>query len=90
MTIGKLVEGADQQPHIGRVTGVQRWTLRIGSARRFVLPTPRPPFRVEVRIAPTYAPLHFGGSDQRILGGQVGYSFSLSPVAPSVTPPPCS
>jgi hypothetical protein len=91
VTIGKLVEGADKQPHIGRVTApVQRWTLRIGSARRFVLPTPRPPFRVEVRIAPTYSPLHFGGSDQRILGGQVGYSFSLRPVAPTVTPPPCS
>jgi hypothetical protein len=90
VTIGTLVEGADKQPHIGHVTDVQRWTLRIGSARRFVLPSPPPPFRVEVRIAPTYAPLTFGGSDQRLLGGQVGYGFSLRPVAPSVTPPPCS
>ena len=50
VTIGKLVEGRDKQPHIGRVTApVQRWTLRIGSARRFVLPTPKPPFRVEVQ-----------------------------------------
>jgi hypothetical protein len=89
VTIGKLVEGRDKQPHIGRVTGVQHWTLRIGSARRFVLRTPRPPFRVEVRIAPTYAPLHFGGSDQRQLGGQVGFGFSGIPVAPTVTPPPC-
>jgi hypothetical protein len=90
VTIGTLVEGADKQPHIGHVTDVQRWTLRIGSARRFVLPSPPPPFRVEVRIAPTYSPLKFGGSDQRLLGGQVGYGFSLRPVAPSVTPPPCS
>jgi hypothetical protein len=91
VSIGTLVEGPDKQPHIGRVTApVQRWTLRIGSARRFVLPTPRPPFRVEVRIAPTYSPLTFGGSDQRLLGGQVGYGFSLRPVAPTVTPPPCS
>ena len=90
VTIGKLVEGADKQPDIGHVTDVQRWTLRIGSARRFVLPSPPPPFRVEVRIAPTYSPLNFGGSDQRLLGGQVGYGFSLRPVAPSVTPPPCS
>jgi hypothetical protein len=73
VTIGKLVEGRDKQPHIGRVTGIQRWTLRI-----------------EVRIAPTYAPLNFGGSDQRQLGGQVGFSFSRTPVRPSVTPPPCS
>jgi hypothetical protein len=90
VTIGPLVEGADKQPHIRRVTRRERWTLRIGTARRFVLPTPRPPFRVEVRIAPTYAPLHFGGSDQRQLGGQVGFGFSLRPVTESVTPPPCS
>jgi hypothetical protein len=91
VTIGQLVEGADKEPHIGRVTGrVQRWTLRIGTARRFVLRTPRPPFRVQVRIAPTYSPLHFGGSDQRQLGGQVGFGFSLTRVPPTVTPPPCS
>ena len=90
VTIGKLVEGRDKQPHIGKVTGVQRWTLRIGTARRFVLPTPKPPFRVEVRIAPTYAPLTFGGSDQRQLGGLVGFDFSKAPVKPTVTPPPCS
>jgi hypothetical protein len=76
VTIGTLIEGTDKQPHIGRVTKVETWTLRIGSTRRFVLPTPPPPFRVEVRIAPTYAPLNFGGSDQRLLGGQVGFSFT--------------
>lgn len=90
VTIGKLIEGRDKQPHIGRVTGIRRWTLRIGTARRFVLPTPKPPFRVEVRIAPTYSPLTFGGHDQRLLGGQVGFSFSPTPVRPTVTPPPCT
>jgi hypothetical protein len=90
VTIGKLIEGSDKEPHIGTVTGTQRWTLRIGSARRFVLPTPKPPFRVEVRISPTYSPLTFGGHDQRLLGGQVGFSFSLSRVRATVTPPPCS
>jgi hypothetical protein len=90
VTIGKLIEGKDKEPHIGQVTDVQRWTLRIGTARRFVLQTPKPPFRVEVRIAPTYSPLHFGGSDQRLLGGQVGFNFSQKPVKPTVTPPPCS
>jgi hypothetical protein len=89
VTIGKLIEGADKQPHIRRVTDRQRWTLRIGTARRFVLRTPKPPFRVEVRVAPTYSPTSYGESDQRQLGGQVGFSFSLNPVAKSVTPPPC-
>jgi hypothetical protein len=90
VTIGKLVEGLDKEPHIGTVTGVQRWTLRIGSARRFVFRTPAPPFRVEVRISPTYSPLNFGGHDQRQLGGQVGFSFSPTRVRETVTPPPCS
>ncbi len=90
VTIGKLVEGRDKEPHIGTVTGVQRWTLRIGSARRFVFPTPKPPFRVEVRISPTYSPLNFGGHDQRQLGGQVGFSFSPTRERETVTPPPCS
>jgi hypothetical protein len=89
VTVGKLIEGRDKQPHIGHVTGVQTWTLRIGASRRFVFRTPRPPFRVEVQISPTYAPLTFGGSDQRQLGGQVGFDFSLTPVPPTVTPPPC-
>jgi hypothetical protein len=89
VTIGRLIEGRDKQPHIGHVTDVQRWTLRIGSAKRFVLRTPRPPFRVEVRIAPTYSPQSYGESDQRQLGGQVGFSFSPVHVAPAVTPPPC-
>ena len=90
VTIGKLVEGRDKQPHIGRVTDVQRWTLRIGSAKRFVLRTPKPPFRVEVKIAPTYSPTSYGESDQRQLGGQVGFNFSPVHVAPAVTPPPCA
>jgi hypothetical protein len=87
--IGPLVEGRDKQPHIGHVTDTQRWTLRIGSARRFVLRTPRPPFRVAVRITPTYAPTSYGQSDQRRLGGQVGFNFSPTPVQPTITPPPC-
>ena len=89
VTIGPLVEGKDKQPHIGRVTGRERWTLRIGSARLFVLRTPPPPFRVEVRIAPTYSPTAYGESDQRQLGGQVGFTLSRTRVNETVTPPPC-
>jgi hypothetical protein len=90
VTLGTLVRGADKEPHLGHVIRVERWSLAIGTARRFVLRTPRPPFRVEVRIAPTYSPLHFGGSDQRQLGGQVSFRFSLTRVDETVTPPPCS
>ena len=89
VTIGTLIEGRDKQPHIGHATHVQHWRLRIGTARRFVLPTPKPPFRVEVRIAPTYSPVSYGASDQRQLGGQVGFSFSRARLLPTLTPPPC-
>jgi hypothetical protein len=76
VTLGTLIRGTDKEPHIGRVIAVTRWTLRIGTARRFVMRTPKPPFRVEVRIEPTYSPLDFGASDQRQLGGQVSFRFS--------------
>jgi hypothetical protein len=81
VTLGTLIRGADKEPHIGRVIAIRRWTLRIGTARRFVIRTPKPPFRVEVRIAPTFSPLGFGASDQRQLGGQVGFRFSPTPTS---------
>ena len=40
------------------------------------MPTPRPPFRVEVTIDPTFSPADYQGqSDQRQLGASVGYRF---------------
>ena len=78
VTMGKLVKGADKQPQIGTVTNVRQWTLRTGTARRFVIPTPKPPFRVEVSIAPTFSPASYGASDQRQLGGSVAFRFSLN------------
>jgi hypothetical protein len=85
VTLGTLVRGKDKEPHIGRPLAVRRWTLRTGTARRFVIPTPRPPFRVEVRIAPTFSPSDYGESDQRRLGGSVGYRFSPTPVRETQT-----
>jgi hypothetical protein len=79
VTLGTLVKGSDKQPKIGRVNAVRRWTLRTGTARRFVIPTPKPPFRAEVRIAPTFSPTDYGASDQRQLGGSVAFGFSLKP-----------
>jgi hypothetical protein len=42
-----------------------------------VIPTPKPPFRVEVRISPTFSPSDYGQSDRRELGAQVAFAFSL-------------
>jgi hypothetical protein len=74
--VGTLVKGADKQPHIGKVTAVRRWVVHSLSRATFVIPTPRPPFRVEVRVSPTFSPSDYKGeSDQRQLGAQVGYLF---------------
>jgi hypothetical protein len=77
--IGTLVRGPDKQPALGRVTGVRRWTIHSGKAKAFVLPTPKPPFRVEVSISPTFRPAEYGASsDRRQLGAQVGFGFTPS------------
>jgi hypothetical protein len=76
ISVGPLVKGADKQPHIGRVTASRRWTIHSGERGTFVMPTPRPPFRVEVAIDPTFSPADYKGqSDRRELGAQVGYRF---------------
>jgi hypothetical protein len=74
--VGTLVKGADNQPHIGKVTAVRHWVIHSLSRARFVIPAPRPPFRVEVTIRPTFSPSDYAGeSDRRELGAQVGYLF---------------
>jgi hypothetical protein len=77
--LGTLIKGSDRQPHIGRVTAVRSWTVRAGAQRTFAIPTPRPPFRVEVTISPTFVPSDYGSSDRRALGAQVAFSFSSRP-----------
>jgi hypothetical protein len=74
--VGTLVRGEDKQPHIGRVTATQRWVIHSGSKATFVMPTPRPPFRAEVSIDPTFSPADYEGqSDRRELGAVVTYRF---------------
>lgn len=75
--VGSLVRGKDKQPHLGRITAERRWTIAAGARRSFVIPTPKPPFRVEVRISPTFSPADYGKSDRRELGAQVDFAFSL-------------
>jgi hypothetical protein len=74
--MGPLVKGDDKQPHIGRVTAERDWEIRDSTSRAsFVIPTPKPPFRVEVTVDPTFRPTDYGESDQRDLGAQVDYEF---------------
>jgi hypothetical protein len=76
--VGTLVEGADKQPALGRVTAVRRWIVDSGKSKTFFIPTPRPPIRVTVHVSPTFSPADYGNSsDTRQLGAQVGYRFSF-------------
>ncbi|HSL63021.1 MAG TPA: hypothetical protein VK874_00050 [Gaiellaceae bacterium] len=76
--LGTLVLGDDrEEAQIGRVTATRRWTVDSGKQRTFSIPTPRPPFRVEVEISPTFVPAQLdpSKSDVRELGAVVGYGF---------------
>ena len=79
--VGELEIGKDFQPRLGRVTGVRRWVVNAHEERRFVIPAPAPPVRVEVRISPTFVPndLDPGIGDRRELGAQVGFGFTDRP-----------
>ncbi len=76
IAVGTVRIGKDKEPHLGRITKVIRWTVHAHGFRRFVIPAPRPPFRVEVRISPTFVPAKLDphSSEQREFGAQVSYA----------------
>jgi hypothetical protein len=54
-------------------------TVSAPAPRRVLMLTvrvPRPPFRIEVHVDPTFAPAQFGLGDTRQLGGQLVFSFA--------------
>ena len=78
--VGPLVVGGDRQPAIVQATAEKRWTVRPHEQQTFRLPTPRPPFRVEVFVD-TFVPaeLDARSGDVRPLGAQVEYRFVAAP-----------
>jgi hypothetical protein len=75
--VGTLVL-RNKQPGLGRATETVRWTIRSGGFQRFYIPTPRPPFRVEVRITPTFVPaeIDIRSSERREFGAQVSFDYA--------------
>ena len=65
----KTVNG---QPAIGKVTASRAWTIRSRAGRRFTLPTPTVPYRLEIHVGSTFTPADYGYSDTRQLGAQLG------------------
>jgi hypothetical protein len=68
------------RPTIGHVVQTRSWVAREGRERVFTLPAPKPPFRLEIKVSPTFSPSRFGRTDTRQLGVQA--EFGLAPRGP--------
>jgi hypothetical protein len=75
--VGRLIRGADQQPALGKVSQVLRWTVHSGKTKVFYVRAV-PSTRVEMSISPTFSPYDYGGGDRRRLGAQVSYGFTTT------------
>ena len=69
-----LLGNLNGTPGISQVMASRTWTVRSGTARVFTLPTPKAPYRLEIRIDPTFSPANYGQPDIRQLGAQVQIS----------------
>jgi hypothetical protein len=76
--VGPLGVGPDNQPALASVSTTETWTVVGGQERTFRIPSPAPPFRVEVTVDPTFVPWELDparSSDRRRLGAQVSFRF---------------
>ena len=75
--IGPVGIGPDNQPAIEKVTAVRTGVVHACEAIGFALPTPGRPWRVEVKIDPTFVPRELDPSrhDQRQLGAVFNARF---------------
>ena len=58
---------------IDQATETSEWTAHAGKSRLFTFDTPRPPYRLEIRVDPTFSPSRLGAVDTRELGVQVAF-----------------
>jgi hypothetical protein len=75
--VGTLSIGTDKQPAFGKITAVRHWTIHSHLERTFLIPAPRPPFRVQVHVDRTFVPQQLDPrkSDSRNVSAIVGYGF---------------
>jgi hypothetical protein len=71
--VGPIAVDAAGLPQIGSPAVVRTWAIRPEETKAFVFAAPRPPFRVEVDVAPTFSPVEYGQADARRLGAQVAF-----------------
>jgi hypothetical protein len=70
----------NKQPGLAKVTQTVRWTIRGGASRTFYVPVPKPPWRVEVLVAPTFKPADVDAhsSEMRDFGAQVAFGYTAT------------
>ena len=73
--VGPLALNEQRAPTVARATHVERYVLANCGTRTLTF-TIAPPLAVQVTASPTVQPTQYGGSDNRELGAQVGFSFS--------------
>jgi hypothetical protein len=66
-----LLGNLNGTPAISRLTASRSWTVRSGKEQSFTLPTPKAPYRLEIRVSPTFSPADYGKPDVRQLGAQI-------------------
>jgi hypothetical protein len=67
-------------PEAGGAVGVggevrRTWVAHSRGRRTFRLTTPKPPFRLQLHVSPTFSPARLGQADTRELGVQVEFAF---------------
>ena len=70
--VGTLALGDEFHGAIDRLTAERGWVVKSGLSRTFAIPTPRPPFQVEVTVSPPFVP---SAGDLRWLGAQVSFDW---------------
>jgi hypothetical protein len=75
LRVGPLALNEQHAPSVSHATWTKTFLLPNCGVRHFTV-TIAPPLAVQVRADPTVRPTDYGGSDNRDLGAQVGFSFS--------------
>lgn len=74
---GALAIGPDRHPALGEQTYEIGWRVGPCAEREFPIPTPRPPFQVQVTVSPTFVPREIDPreTDGRHLAAKVSFRF---------------
>lgn len=75
--VGRPVLNANGQLRIRRILARRTWVIHRRQAKTFTVPVPKPPYRVDVNVRPTFVPAKYGLGDPRELGAQI--SFGSAP-----------